>query len=409
MGSALSTFNDFVNSTGPSFLTSAEDVVNEAVKKNYLLRRFLKGQDTARIIQGGSTIKDEILFDEQSTFQFYQPNETFTWQNPQVLTEWEINWRFAVDHMAWTDQEIELNVNSGFSQTARHQMYKRLKRVKEQRLWTSILNGMEEQLFAVPKVANQETNTGTEPYSIPAFVNEEANGLFHSTATVTGETAWTTVQGINAANESRWRPARVTYTSARAVGNPTTDGIEVVNADNILAAFDDMYLTIRFDTPPTREEYFENMSLYRQFIACSRNGINIYKRLMRGAQDAYVTQSRQDPAYNKPQYSGIDLEYVAELDTAALYEAETATNALVTEMAGAGTGESNGPRYYWLNANYMNVVFHTSRYMYKHPVMTHPNQPFTHIAPCDSWYNLVCRSRQRQGIVVPNRGADLYT
>ena len=39
--------------------------------------------------------------------------------------------------------------------------------------------------------------------------------------------------------------------------------------------------------------------------------------------------------------------------------------------------------------------------------MRHPNQPFTSIVPVDSWYNFVCRSRQRQGIVSP--ASDLYT
>jgi len=39
--------------------------------------------------------------------------------------------------------------------------------------------------------------------------------------------------------------------------------------------------------------------------------------------------------------------------------------------------------------------------MYQHPAMRHPNQPFTTIVPVDSWYNFVCRSRQRQGILSP--------
>lgn len=402
-GSALSTFNDFVNATGPSFLTSAEDVVNEAQKRNYLLRRFLKGQDASEVIQGGATIKDDILLDEQNTFQFYQPNETFTWKNPQVLSQWEINWRFGVDHMSWTDQEIELNVSSGMTQTARHQMYKRLKRVREQRMWTSMLNGMEDQLFKVPEVNNQEADTGKEPYSIPAFINEESNGLFGSTATGAPGAAWTTVQGINGANESRWRNAKVTYSTSAA--NPPGTGDPTVN--NILAAFDDMCLTIKFDTPPTREEYFENDALYRQFIACSKAGLNKYKQIMRASQDQFVTESRQDPNYNRPQYAGIDLQYVEALDTAALYANDTAANALQTEMAGAGTAEDNGPRYYWINANYMKIVFHTTRYMKKHAVKDHPNQPFTHVAPCDTWYNLVARSRQRHGIVAPS--GDVYT
>ena len=53
MASALSTFNDFVDTTGPSFLTSAEDVVNEACRNNYLLRRFLRGKGPDETVQGG--------------------------------------------------------------------------------------------------------------------------------------------------------------------------------------------------------------------------------------------------------------------------------------------------------------------------------------------------------------------
>ena len=163
MASALSTFTDFIDTTGPSFLTSAEEVVNEACKNNYLLRRFLRGQGPSETVQGGSSIKDTIMFDEESTFQYYEPNQTFTWENPQVVENWEIQWRFCVDHMAYTDAEVELNVGTGMSRAARHTAYKRLKRIKEQRLWTSILNGMEDALFAVPSNGAMEATTGTRP------------------------------------------------------------------------------------------------------------------------------------------------------------------------------------------------------------------------------------------------------
>ena len=381
MGSALSTFNDFVDSTGPAYLSGPDAVVDEAVKNNYLLRRMLKGADMSRTLQGGSTIKDTILFDEDSTFSFYQPNESFTWSNPQVLEAHEVNWRFAVDHMSWTDQEIELNAGGGLSKSARHHQFKRLKRVKEQRLWTSILNGMESALFAVPDKTKQETAGGTDPYSIPAFVNERTNGLFVNGAG--GD--WTVIEGINPATESKWRPQTVSY-----------DNLTANDSANLLAAFDEMYLSVKFDTPPTKQEYFENPSLFAQFIACSKDGQTNYTQLLRASQDTLVTPGRQDPAYMKPQYAGIDLEYVSELDSAALYN-DVATTGLATEEA----ADKIGARFYWLNGQYLAPVFHTSRYMVKHPVMTHPNQPFTHIVPCDSWYNVVCRSRQRQGIVSP--------
>lgn len=398
MGSALSTFNDFQKTTGPSIYTSADKVVNEAVKQKYLLRRFLRGKDTATIIQGGQKIKDQLIFDESNTFTFTHPAETNTWQNPQVVEEWEIDWRYALDHMSWTAQEIELNITPGMTRTARHHQYKRLKRIKEQRMWTSVLNGMENQLFAVPETANMEASGGKQPYSIPAMVNEEADGLFYSTATVTGKTAWTTKQGIDPTSESRWTPQTETY-STTAVSQ---------GSNNVIAAFDKMFYSVGFETPPTKQEYFENASLNAQFIACSKTGITVYQRLLRDYQDQFVTVSRQDPAFTRPSYAGIDLHYVTTLDTAKLYEAETATDALVTEGAGAGTGEQNGPRYYWLNANYANIVFHTTRYMFLHDPKDHPNQHNTFVQPCDIWYNLAFRSLQRQGIVSPADATDVY-
>jgi len=375
MASALSTFNDFVDTTGPSFLTSAEDVVNEAVKNNYLLRRFLRGKGPSETVQGGSTIKDTIMFDDSSTHQFYQPNDTFTWRNPQVLTNWEIDWRFSVDHMSWTDQEIELNVGGGMGQKARHHQFKKLKRTKEQRLWTSFLNGTESALFATPVASDMEGSAGTKPYSLPVFINEDDSG------TGSHGGAFDTIQGIDCTSEAKWRPQMATYDS------------KVVNYDNnIISNFDSMWKDVRFVPPPSHQEYFENPTLNAMFIACSKKGSSIYTQLLRESQDTFVTSGREDPAYQRPKYAGIDLEYVSELDDYTGY--------VGGDTEGAATAQ--GPRYYWINANYMKFVFHSSRYMHTHKSMRHPNQPFTTIVPVDNWYNFICRSRQRQGIVSPD-------
>jgi len=378
MASALSTFTDFIDTTGPSFLTSAEDVVNEACKNNYLLRRFLRGQGPSETVQGGSSIKDTIMFDEESTFQYYEPNQTFTWENPQVVENWEIQWRFCVDHMAYTDAEVELNVGTGMSRAARHTAYKRLKRIKEQRLWTSILNGMEDALFAIPSNGDMEATNGTKPYSIPAFVNEESNGLY---------TGFSDVQGLAPATYSKWVPQQETFVGANAL---TAD-----NSGNIIAAFDKIFLDVQFVPPPSHQEYFDDPGLNAMFIACSKKGQNAYQQLLRASQDTFVTASRQDPAYMQPKYAGIDLVYAPKLDTYAGYGTTDGT-----EVSATG-GDKTGPRYYFLNGNYMKFIFHTTRYMYQHPAMRHPNQPFTTIVPIDSWYNFVCRSRQRHGIVSP--------
>lgn len=404
MGSALSVFNDFMTATDSAILTSADSIVNEAVKNNYLLRRFLRGKSDSQILQGGKSIKDQILFDEESTFQYYQPNETFTWENPQVLEQWEIQWRYMVDHMSWTDHEVELNAGGGLGKGARHAVYKQLRRVKEQRLWTSMLNGMEDALFAVPNTSDMEAAGGTKPYSIPTFINQNTNSLWSDGSA--GSNDFTTVQGIDPTTKTKWQN-QVDYYSPAKDGTDSGDDA----TKTIFAAFDRMYLKTRFQAPPTRQEYFENDEMYAQFIACSRLGVTTYMQALRNSQDMFAAPSRQDPAYLKPTYGGIEVEYVASLDDAALYLNEAGANvnaengSNMTKDGGTDTDVASsgvsGPRYYWINGKYINPVFHSSRYFTRHEVMTHPNQPFTHVQPVDCWCNIVCRSRQRQGIVAP--------
>ena len=372
-GTALANFNDFMKVTGPRYLTSAEEVINEAVKNTYILGRFLKGKGMDVSIQGGKTINDSIMFDESSTYDHYKPNATFSWTNPQVITDLEINWRFSVDHMSWTDQEVELNVSEGLSRDAQKVAYKRLKRIKEMRLWTSFLNGMEADLWTAPSGAEMETATGSRPYSIPAFISENTT-QYH------GFGAGFNLMGVDGASESKWRNQLVTYDA----GDPDdSDG----DQDGLLDAFDEMFLKVKFTPPATKQEYFEKDSLNRQFICCSRTGLNLYKRMLRDANDTLV--NKQDPAYNMPQYSGIDLVYVATLDDAAI----NGSAANQTETAAGGS------RYWWLNGNYMTPVYHARRYMEKHDPMRHPNQPFTTVQPVDCWWNTFCNSRQRQGVI----------
>jgi hypothetical protein len=401
MASTMSTFTAFMNITGPSFLTGPEDIVNEAVNKTYVLGRFLRGADMSKVLQGGTDIRDSVMFDEQSTGGFYAPNATFAPTNPQVVTNWKAYWRFYQDNMSWTDQELELQIPEGVGTPSRHQIYKRIKYQKEQRLWTSILNGMEANMWAVPEAADMEAETGIQAYSIPAILNNFTNGLFYSGSTA--GTAWTTKQNINPAVETRWVPQGsglpVAPTSTNLFYNVATVAASGTDR-NIPQTFDLAWMHTRFQAPPTKQAYFENDNFYKQFIACSFRGQQIYIDIMRQAQDTYVTPGRQDPAFVNPSYAGIDVIRIESLNAAALYPNE-ALDGLVTEIELATVAESSGPRYYWINGNYLCPVFHTRRYMVKHPAMRHRDQPFTTVQYVDCWYNLVARSMQRHGIVSP--------
>jgi hypothetical protein len=386
-GTALQNFTDFVKFTGPAYFTSPEVFLNEAVKTTYSLPRFLRGKGFDKVIQSGDRIFDDVMFDESNTFANYQPNEEFNWVQPQVATEQVIDWRFSIDHMSWTDQEVTLNVNSGFSRQYANVQYKRLRKKLEQRMWTSIVNGMETKLWASPAAvgsqsAQMESQSGTEQFSIPAFITEDTTN-YHSAAG-----GWTTIMNINPATETKWRNQVSTYD----FDDPDdSDG----DNDGLIDAFDEMLTKIRFMPPDFHREHFEtaDQQMYRQAIFCSRNGLNLYKRLLRASNDTLVR--KQDASYNRPEFDGNDMVYVAQLDSLSHVWGTNTT-------AGTETGYAvDGYRYWWVNGNYLTPVFHNERYFYKKDPFFLEKQPYTWVCPVDIWWNTFCHSRQRQGIVAP--------
>lgn len=435
-----------MTTTGPSYLTSADSVINEAVKNTYAFSRLLKGKSKEQTIQGGTEIRDVIMFDDSRTYDHYQPNDTFTWRNPQVTDYVRAPWRFHIDHMSWTDAEVELN--TGETSGANKVAYKRLKRIKEQRMWTSMLNGFEEDLWAVPNVANMESDTGKLPYSLPYFLSELSANLggtlgLRGTAPYTAATnTATTVMRISPFSENRWTNAVEIYNCQPSALTPVGTAWSTMNNTaltqdtvyaqgtahtptfgNLFNAMDLMFMRIKYEAPSTRQQYFENDNLNRQMILTSRQGVQNYRNALRLSNDTLV--SYQDASYSSPAYAGIDVTYCSDLDNAAIYPANTGTAAAQTIGGYNGVAGANGylatattgissfgtelgantivraPRYYFVNGNYLTPIFHARRYFKQHEVLRHPNQPFTYVQPVDCWSNLFCNSRQRHGVVVP--------
>lgn len=381
-GTALENFTDFMAATGPQFITTSEEFINEAAKRTYILDRHLRGGESDdEILQGGDSINFNIMFDEASTYQTYKPNEPIDWVMPQVVQQGTANWRFSMDQMTWADETIQLNMDSRFSEDALVVQYLSMKKKLEQRMWTSMINGIEDALWA-PAItgtyADMEGSEGGTQYSIPSLVVEDTTNYHASN--------WVNIHGLDPASYSAWRNQVSTYD----YDDPEdTDG----DRDGLVHAFDEMLSKIKFTPPKFHGEHFEdyNKQVSRQYIACSLAGQNLYKHVLRSSNDTLV--SKQDSAYLQPKLGGIDVVYVAALDGSYLEDSGVAKSE--------STATKDGYRYYFINGNYLKPVFHTSRYFMSHTPRTLPNQPFTYVQPVNTYWNLVVCSRQRQGIVAP--------
>ena len=395
-GNPVSDFADFVEGTGPTYVTGPKDIVNEAVKNTYYFGRLMQGDvNSTKILQGGADIRESVVFKTTGASKTYQPGENEDWINPQRLQKVRAYWKFVRTHMSWTEQEILLNDKISFGDdAARFHQYVDIRNEKELLMWTDKWNFMESLLWAEPQATKMEGEGAglTEPMSIPALINEDTDGLFGSAGRNADGTAWTTKQGLapgSADLDGKYVPQQLTYDSA-AVNN---DG-------NIISMFDEMWQDIYFEQPTMYSEYWESPTLNKQMILTTKVGRKAFQGLLRAGQDHYVVGG-QDPSYPDPLYNGIPVARVSELETATLY-----ANAGGDDNVAESAANLAGPRFYWVNGNYLYPCFHTDRLFSKYEVTKHHNIPDTWVCPVATWYNLLAPSLQRQGILSPS--TDLY-
>ncbi len=367
---ALVTFTDFLLATQEKVITPSMDILNDAVKNSYILKTSLRGRGDDEVFQGGSRLTDRIMLEDNGSFQFYEPNQEFNPTTAQVLTKISVNWRFVKSDYSYTDEEILLN--EGGTEV----VFKKLKRSHEQASQTAMFNGMEDACWAFPSASSMEADAGKVAYSIPAFIDE-----LGSTANYRWP-GFTTIMTVDPAAESRWRNQISRYNSATPYDQD----------DGIIAAFDDQWLAVMFESPDTASEYFENDLLNKMKILSNRDGVVMFKRALRALNDRTV--SPQDPSYNDPVYSGVPVKYISTLDT-ALLDQTAASSTPAAWSAGS-------PRYYFLNFEYLFPIYHSDRYMSTvGPIPGGPKQPFSSVVYKNTYYNWFLRSRQRQGIVTP--------
>jgi len=384
-------FATLMESTPFTYVSSPMDIVNDAIRRNQLMPRFLRGRGKSEIVHTGPKVKDRMLLDVTSNFRSYGPHDVHNYSNPQTGDEWENGWARYTEEMVWEEGEILHNFVPGLSRDAVKTVLKDVKNQKEQRLITSIVEGLDDLLWAQPNVATMENpakGQTADAMSIPALINEFTNGLYPAISGVTA--AWTTKQNIDPTTKPAWDNQRISY-------NPNTLASSTLG---LFASFRKMRRRLRFKPPTIGQEHFEADNYTRMFLACSEDGVTQYENMLQEVGDKLRgnVMNPRDSSYGEVTFHGHMLEEVEALRDAELY-LNAAGNGLVGESA--ATVANAGPRYYWLNTYYLMLLMHKDKWLEKRKPKEPDRQIEVWVQPVVMWLQICASSLRRQGIVYP--------
>jgi hypothetical protein len=355
MGKAMASFADWVKATNERNLTDPKDILSDAVNRTYTLADTLKGRGHDEVVQSGQLITDRIQLRAGSGFGFYDALDQFSPQIEDVLSKIQCPWRFAKDYWAWTDHEVLLNGGDRLVQ------WKNLRDSKRQASHISLYNGIEAAIWATPNTSTMEstTTTGGRPYSIRCFITED--GLAPS--------GFTTVMGVNPSTETKWR-------------NQVSNYVAAAMDATLVSGMEELWRKVKFESPETKDAYFRETKFKKFKIYTSLDGWKNAVRLLRSTNDRNYPTNDLGYATEDPVFGRIPIKWVEALD---------------------GVGYATGqPRYFFVNFEYLFPVFHSQRYMWEtDPINGGHTQPYAWVIYVDLWYNWFCRSRYRQGILVP--------
>lgn len=409
-GTAIQLFNNFMEATGPLYIRKpVTGIINDAQIHRTYSWGALQGGDHGfkQMERGGNEIRFATFFQTGQVTHWHHAGATQEYQQPQKAVHGRAAWRFLITHKAWTLQTIELNEGGG----DQFDQFFRLREHLNQMEQTDLCDFLESHSWSEPEANEMESMTAGDEgkaYCVPAFINEYTNGLFNNSGTA--GTQWTTIHGID--------PTSTVRGQNRFQHNVTVYSNEVSSVTNpsllnktIIGAFDRMWRKCHWEKPPRVQEYFSDPAYSKQQIFTSEAGQQAYTMALRPMQDLFVIAGRQDPAYPDPQYNFIPVKYVSALQTATLYPAGSAS-AITNNLAESSTEllYGSGPRYYWINSNYLHPVWHSTYYFKEGEVMNHMNDPDSFVQISRTWGNFLCPSRMRHGLVRPNTIAatDLY-
>lgn len=361
MGSALSAFTDFfTHSTGPAILSGPDQIINDAQLRNYEGLDML--QSSKREVQGGSQIKDVIMFSTNGQAEFYQPGDTGSVTNSQDQTTITVNWRFSRVPITWTEAEVTLNGATGsMSREAVFHQYKNLRDSKEQSALTDHLNLLERNFWSTPSNADMEADSGKKPYSILSSITSD--GLAPS--------GFTTVQGVNPTSQSNWRNQTATYDKDAPFDDDT----------GLIAGFDNIGQLVQFKLPPSavggNASKFTASGFDKLRIATNKEGRRDFMKALRANNDI-TRQGPQDPAYGSPVFNAIPVVWAEALDDQSQFTA-------------------GSPDYLFINMNFIKLICHANKWMDKSAPLVNADKPDTTVVWSDLYCNVFNCSRKRHG------------
>ena len=396
-GILLSNLTDLFLATSQAVLTGENFMLHESQKRNTLLKKIMGASDMVDMVQGGDTITDQIIFDEDNTGADYAPMESFTPRLGNHLKEISIDWKFTKFDVTFSKHEKGLNMAGSLNKGARSMVFKKIIKAKYTNLWVSVNNFLERQFFATPNVTTMETAGGKTPLSLFCTLTEFGAVSTDAKPVGTVPAGFTTVQGVNPTTFPKWKNPVQFYaqgaSSINVAGN-RWDGFSGIRR---------LVERLKFEELAIRPEFGEAYDP-EGFIMCSLAGKSLWELATARLND----QTRHGPsnaAYPGLNFDGIPLTYVEQMDFAAVWTGGTATtsdagefNATTDDAGGITTDpDTQGPRYVVVVPKYWRKIIHSDHFLEEETPPPTVAQPFSRTVYYDCWHNNFNRSRQRAG------------
>lgn len=403
-GIPTGSFQDINLITGPAVLHKPDDFANEAQERAYLTGFFLRN---SMELQGGKRPEDYAMIDDGSTASNNLPSAMRSVSNPDVMAQFNCEWRLTEDVMAPNVIMRALNEGGGGSLEARYHQYMSEKKKEEVRLATSYCNKFETDWHAEANAAVQSGTSGaTDPLPWILFCNEygadgaifdASDASFPSGNALPG--GFTTINGRDPVTADPWyRNWQIPY--AQTIDNTTVNpgGLDVI------AAFKRALTLMQYGPLPWRPgNSDQNTAVNNPDYVCpvSTNGDAFVHSLASSNSNFFRTDPR-DPYFPNLTFAGIPFLPCSQRDRQKVFPTSTHDAPTVGAGATESTADVKGPRFPFLSRRHIKWVMHSTFNFYMWEPRTPSRQWDVEITPVSTLHNRLCRSRRKLAMVYPS-------